>query len=291
LAQSKNEEGILGFEVVFEYHERKVDGSYDTQNRLELKKKVGNGCDDTPLEKLAASVLSQLARRDIWVVDVKVVEFVRKEVNFKESKDGRGIVLKNKKFSFDGSVGLVVDEVQDAEPELAAAMNSVAVVPAVKAKVTGGNLAPIVVNQSRVLFKVTYDPEGRNRIEADSQGFKLTFGKKYSVHRQHENPLGGHFGNILTISDDANKPIEVDEKYFTVVGAGLMGGEEFNRDFQRDKEPRLSYDNGRGQAQSGSRRLSRENIPEQFRHIPIEGEEMADDSFMEMPELRPNYKP
>jgi len=232
---------------------------------------------------------------------VKVYELVKREVNFKESKDGRGIVLKNKKFSFDGTAPVVVDDVQEAEPEVAVAMNIVrtaangAPVPLLQSVPTrvgqGGNLAPVPVNQKRILFKVTFEPEGQNRFEAERLGFKLTVGKQYPVHRQNEHPLGGMLGSVYWITDDTGKIVDVDEKFFTVVGVGLLGGEEFNRDFQREKQPKLLYDNGAGGGGGPRGPLDRSQIPEQYRNIPIEGEESNDLSAYKMPEIRPGFKP
>lgn len=296
----------MGYEITYLFHERKEDGSYDTTNKKELKKKVGTGFDDTPLEKVAASVLSQLSRRDIWVVDVKVFELVKKEINYKESKDGRGIVLKNKKFSFDGSAQLIADDVQEAEPEVAAAMKTVQTVSfdvkqpvpqlqAISVKQLladkGGNLAPALVNQKRVLFKIVFEPDARHKVEIEREGYKLTPYKQYGVHRQFENPLGGQFGNIYTITDDAGKPVDIEEKYFTVAGAGLVGGEEFNRDFQRDKQPKLLYDGQSSSFNAPVKKYDRNNLPEEWRNIPVEGEESFDHTSMQMPNLRPNYKP
>ena len=89
----------MGFECIYYFH-KKVDGDYDRENKETFKKKVGDPFDDVPLEKLAASIMAQMARRDIWIVDVEIFELTKKQISFKESKGG--IVIKNKKFSFDG---------------------------------------------------------------------------------------------------------------------------------------------------------------------------------------------
>ena len=86
----------MGYEVVYFFHPRDEEGNYQKNETKELKKKVGDAFEDVPLEKLASVVMSQLARRDIWVFDVKIQELVKKEISFKETKGG--IVIKNKKF-------------------------------------------------------------------------------------------------------------------------------------------------------------------------------------------------
>ena len=85
----------MGFECCYYYHE-KVDGDYNKEETKTFKKKVGDPFDDVPLEKLAASIMAQMARRDIWIVNVEIFELSKKPVNFKESKGG--IVIKTKSF-------------------------------------------------------------------------------------------------------------------------------------------------------------------------------------------------
>lgn len=105
----------MGFEITYTFHPRKDDGvGYDTAATEEQVVKVGKPFDETPLESLAAGIMAQMARRDIWVVDVKVVELVRKEVTFKECKDGRGIMLRNKRFSFNEAAQMVAEDVEEA---------------------------------------------------------------------------------------------------------------------------------------------------------------------------------
>jgi len=104
----------MGFEIRYHYHPKKEDGvGYNMDKKEMLTKKIGKSFDETPLEKLAGAVMSQMARRDILIFDVEVDEFVRKSVNFKETKDGRGIVLKNKRFSFNSTADMVSSDVQD----------------------------------------------------------------------------------------------------------------------------------------------------------------------------------
>ena len=67
----------MGYEVTYKYHPKREDGNgYNTDEVKELTKKVGKAFDDMPSEKLAAVVMSQLARRDIWIIDVEIFLFV-----------------------------------------------------------------------------------------------------------------------------------------------------------------------------------------------------------------------
>lgn len=56
--------------------------------------------------------MGQLARRDIFVSGVEVFELSKKPISFRES-DG-GVVIKNKKFTFDHSVGFSVQDLSVA---------------------------------------------------------------------------------------------------------------------------------------------------------------------------------
>src|SRR5205809_229584 len=97
-ASFKGNRRNMGYEILYQFHPRKEDGGYNTELTEEKTVRVGKPFDDTPLEKCAAAIMMQLARRDVWVVDVKVTELVKNEISFKESSDGKGIVLKNRKF-------------------------------------------------------------------------------------------------------------------------------------------------------------------------------------------------
>ena len=82
----------MGFEVKYIYHER-VDGKYNTDEKKEMKKKIGTPLDDTPLETLAGAVLAQMARRDILVVDVEIQEYTKRSISFKQSNEDRKSVV------------------------------------------------------------------------------------------------------------------------------------------------------------------------------------------------------
>ena len=80
----------MGYEVKYIYHPRKEDGpGYDAEITEEKTAKVGKPFDDTPLEKCAAAIMAQLARRDVWVVDVEVYELVRRRSVSKRPRTAR----------------------------------------------------------------------------------------------------------------------------------------------------------------------------------------------------------
>jgi hypothetical protein len=229
----------MAYEITYYFHERREDGKYDTENRKELVKKVGKGFEDISLEQLAASIMTQLARRDIWVVDVNVFEYAKKAINFKEATDGKGFILKGKKFSLDKSANLIAEEIA-VEEEIA---QPTTVTTKIKQPTTPSvNLAEAAINPKRILHYVTYDPYV-NASEAKRKGLKFTELKKYPVHRTKFDEKTG--GQILYVTDDTKRIVEVNEIFFTAVGHGLVGDNEVEGGFSTPREPRakLSYEN------------------------------------------------
>lgn len=108
----------MGYEVKIVYHPRKESGGYDLERKEEEVVKVGRPFDETSLERLAGVVMSQMARRDVFVLaeETEVIELVRNKISFKECKDGKGIVLKNKKFSFNEAAQMVAEDLGVPDP-------------------------------------------------------------------------------------------------------------------------------------------------------------------------------
>lgn len=210
----------MGYEITYTYHKKNDDGKYDTENTLELIKKVGKPFDDTPLEKVAAAILVQLARRDIWVIDVAVDELVRKSISYKESNGG--IVLKGKKYSFDSAATLAVEDCEEEVEEVNVVKKEVKPPP------TPG------IDQTRVLMKMVYDPEALNLIKGQQLGYKVTVGNQYPIH-QHKN-------NKYYITDDSGKICIIPEDFFVIPGRGLIGGFEDDPLIEKVPKPSLMYD-------------------------------------------------
>lgn len=286
----------MAYELTYFYHEKKPEGGYNTEERKELKKKVGNGFDDIPLEQVAGAIIKQLARRDIWVVDVEVSEYTKKPVSFKESTDGLGIVLKNKKFSLDHSATLVAQDISvDLVPEQAAPTSSTALVKKQVKGNAGLNLVEPPVNPNRIMYWAQFEPHPFTQ-EARTKGLKFTVGKKYPVHRAKENENG--VGQIFYVTDDVKKMVQVDEKYFQVAGAGLVGDDEVEGGFSPqgppENEPKLAYwshmkggeapqlRNGNGNGSGGK---TMKDIPEQYRNIPLDDGSIPD-SYFNVPDIR-----
>lgn len=194
----------MGYEVVYEYHDR-TDEGYNKEELKDFKKKIGDAWEDVPLEKVAVAIMSQLARRDIWVVNVKVVQLIKKPISFKETKGG--IVINNKKFIFDSSnmVSVVSEEAPeptfDLEQPHMSTIQSKPNLPANKI-----NLAP-PIKKKPVLM--TFSPEERDYVDL-SRKYKLTLDKNYEITKRED----GVMGQIYHLKDDSGKDIKLSEVYF-----------------------------------------------------------------------------
>lgn len=259
----------MGFEIKYTYHPRK-DVGYDTEITEEKSVKVGKPFDDTSLEKAAAAIMAQLARRDIWVVDVKVVELVKREVSFKECKDGKGIMLKNKRYSFNESAQMIAEEVIEESPTSLAcvpeglqphevmamrqpqtqnSMDELYSNPNKPVPIQKNVVAPVNVNQNRVLYRVIFDPPIQYVNEVKRMNLKLTQDRDYPVHQIVEHPLGKLELQKIVVTDDAGKPITIEEKYFTTAGMGLG----------YDKQLNFSGGNGNGRGRARQPKLAFED--------------------------------
>lgn len=104
--------------MIFHYYDKKEEGAgYNVESPKTFKKMLGK-TEDISLDKLASLVMMQLARRDIMIFDVEPYEYTKKKITFKETKGG--VVIKNKKFSLDGSS---VIEIQEEEKDIPVVQN------------------------------------------------------------------------------------------------------------------------------------------------------------------------
>ncbi len=203
--------------------------------------------------------MAQLARRDIWVVDVEVVELVRRSVNFKECKDGKGIVLKNKRYSFDGSADILEEEEVETTPLVVPNGMQPHEVMAMRQQNNMDDLysnpnkpvpvkqQPVTVNTNRVMYKVYFDPAIQYINEV--KRYKLTKDKEYNVYQVIAHPTGKLDLQKIVIMDDTSKILTIDEKYFTTAGRGLFADEQLNfsggsnRINGNERKPRLAFEN------------------------------------------------
>lgn len=191
----------MGYEVKYHYHD-KTEAGYDTDDIKIFTKRVGKSFDDTSLGAVASAIIRQLARRDIWVVNVEIVEFVKKEISFRESKGG--IVIKNRKFNFDSiSQAIVEDEDEGVdEGEVDA--------PAVSLPVN-----PAEESLGRALRKEFFNPEIPGLVqECRKRGYDFTLGKLYDIYKEAPDVRGLMHGMVYTVLDDKGKKREMNDKHF-----------------------------------------------------------------------------
>lgn len=296
----------MGYEVKYTFHPRKEDGSgYDTEVREEKTAKVGKPFDDTPLEKCAVAILAQLARRDVWVVEVEVYELVKKQISFKESADGKGIVLKNKRFSLNSAAEMVEAEdipqpvymppipqheqpasvVHPHEsqrlPVSAGAIDNLYANP--NATSVRRSVDPRSIDRSKKLYHVYFDPDPY-REQARALKLKFTEDTRYPVHAVIPSPTGKIDQQQLAVTDDTGQVVILDEKYFTSAGRGLWGDEQLNFSGGKKpgaKKPRLSYDD---ELNSGQQFVP-DGVPENLQGIPLD-DGTVPDNLMEVPDIR-----
>lgn len=217
----------MGFEVVYSYHERKEDGSYNMEEIKSLKKKIGEPFEEVDLEKAAGIIMSQLARRDILISKVGVTELVKKEISFKETKGG--IVLKNKKFLFDFSGNKITVEDLDIE-------NSSTTTSPPSPPKSNVNLYKKPANSQKNIMVVRYMPAGPQIQEVARTGMKFTEGKLYSVFGTEK----GNLGEIYLTKDDSGRDVKISEIYF-VPGSINLGDDFQQTSNSRDQSDGLSW--------------------------------------------------
>lgn len=266
---SRNRQRRYMFEVTYFYHAKDENGKYDTSETKTITKKIGQAFEEVSHDSLASVIIGQLARRDIWIVDVKIYEYTKKEITFKESSDGNGIVIKNRKYTLNTISGALAVSEETPAVQTNMVVQNTSTTPK-------QNLA---VSHNRPIMFVTFDPEIIHVNEI--KNFKLTKGKQYAVFKMEEVKAGGMTIQKYSINDDLNRLISIDEKYFTVVGKGLLGDKELGfSEPVNSGRPKLSY--------SGSY-INNQQVqkPAKYANIPLEGEDENYDHLLQnMPVLR-----
>jgi len=270
----------MGYEVTYHYHERQEDGKYNTEETKELKKRVGKAFEELSLEKLAASVMGQLARRDIWVVDVDITEFVKKPLNFKESTDGKGIIIKGKKFSFGASAELVSEGIEEVDVD----QNGEDVAPPPQPQSQPAQNVNLAPPRKVVLKHVIFDPPPELIPEAKSRNLAFSPGVRYPVYDAKEQVIGTKdgsplYGEMLSVRDNNDKEVKVSEKFFipvqNLVGDFLDGGKPSG-----GNDPRLSFASELSTVEHQPPQSAAQAYPD----IPVDTGQVPED-VMAMPDL------
>lgn len=257
----------MAYEVIYKFHERLSDGKYAEEIK-EIKKNVGKGFEEVSLEKLAAAITAQLARRDILIANVEILEFTKKPISFKEPSDGKGIIIKGKRFNFsDQGVTVELEDGFEEEEE-----EEEAPVRKSPKKYPPNHLANRASNNNRIISHMVFDPEILNLHEAKQKKLKFTVGKKYPIYMIEDHPLGLTMGQIFTTVDDSGKSLTVSDKFFVPANVVLFGENEVDGGFNNEtNDIKLSYGN------------QPKEIPEIYRDIPLDGQENVD---MSVPNIR-----
>lgn len=196
----------MGYELVFYFHEEISKGEYNKEEVKKKSVKVGSPYEEVPLELVAGKIIAQLARRNILVVDVDIFELTKKKLSYKETSDG--ILIKNKKFSFDDGAIITVNS-SEYEESVEDSPSSIFIEKPQQPE------AKNVLDASKisVLRYEVYDPEVNDLAQyAKDKGYKLTPKKSYPIIS--EVPARRAYNYVVV--DDTGKKITVSSLLFVV---------------------------------------------------------------------------
>lgn len=206
----------MGYEIVYHYKDAgDSPGSYSEEVK-EKRVNIGKPTDDVGLEVLAPKIMAQLARRNILIIDVEIYEYAKKKISYRETKGG--IVIKNKKFSFDSGVVVETDETYECD-ESSDLECEFKPIPS-PSKSLAEKSCPLTSKgtQRRPIRYEIFDPEPLAEFKAAQKGLKFTKGKKYPVYS--ESSMGTSV--VYKTLDDVGKEVQVSSEYFVAVGTGLV---------------------------------------------------------------------
>lgn len=200
----------MGYEINFHYKEATEKlGVYHEEVKTKSYR-IGKYYEDVDLDVVAGKILSQMARRDIFIVDVEIFEFAKKKITYKENKSG--ITIKNKKFSFDSKVSTIDDDDHEAEEDVLENKPKPNIAPKINANQKSGK---------RPLRYEIYDPELISQHKAKQQGLKFTLNKRYPIYSEKSNGMTILYETI----DDSGREVSASAEYFVPPGAGLVEGD------------------------------------------------------------------
>lgn len=225
----------MGFEVNYNYYD-KLENSFD-YNREEpqtFRKIYGKAVEEYPIEKLAQSIMLQMARRDIFIFDVEIFEFQKKKISFRQNKGD--LVIKNKKFT---SKGQFLEDVEDDEcpdgtchlPVVASCATppsqpAVNIAPPIQHQ--NVNIAPRPANLAdRILKRMQFLP---GRVTAPIGAFSVE--KYYPVYRESLAKNG--IGMMIEVTDDRGRRVIVSDEHFVSAGQSLLGEDNTEPNFVSD---------------------------------------------------------
>ena len=203
----------MGFEIIYSYKEAAGEpGRYSEEVKTKTAK-IGGVTEDVGLDALAAKIMTQLARRNVLIVDIEIYEYAKKKISYRETDTG--IVIKNKKFSFDS--GKVV-ETDDLDGEASSSDDEFRPLPS-PSKDLADKSCPLSAKNlaRRAIRHEVYDPEPIAEFKASQKGLKFTKGRKYPVYS--ESSMGSTV--VYKTTDDTGREVDISAEYFVAVGSGL----------------------------------------------------------------------
>lgn len=207
---------------MYHFYPRKEDSpGYQVDAPQQLCKTLGK-YEDVPIEKLASTIMMQLARRDIMVYDVEIMEFVKRPVSYRETKGG--ILIKNKKFMLDGSIIEETEQPSEPEPTPTPVVKQQPKDRALRFEVFDPD--PAIASTLLKKFKLT--PKHRYAILAEK-----TVLQKVNIPGAGSTELPGY---EYVVIDDVGQKVKVPSMNFVPEQKPLIGMENVRND-----NPQLSY--------------------------------------------------
>jgi hypothetical protein len=200
----------MAFEIIFHYYPYSDEtNEYDKSKVSTYDKKLGDIFEEVSLEKLASVILTQLARRDVFVFDVEVCELVKKKILFKQNKNN--ILIKNKKFSLSNDT-IVVQEINENLIECKKESSCGFITPIEdKVRIDQPSLKNNVSLKSlKILKTMTFMPSDAKYLKG--KPWKFTPTKAYNIYREIIAKNG--IGMILSTIDDTGREVEVTDEFF-----------------------------------------------------------------------------
>jgi len=225
----------MAFEIVFHYYPySESEKEYDKSNASKYDKKIGDIFEDVSLERLASSILTQLARRDIFVFDVEIHELVKKKVSFKQTKNS--ISIKNKKFSLANDT-IVVQEINDNLLENKTSEKEILTVPVKEKQTISVPANKVSLSSLKVLKTMIFSPSDLKYLKG--KPWRFTPNKKYNIYKERIAPNG--IGMILSAIDDTGRDVEVSDEFFISDTINLL-----NEDSETLREDVLNWSGTKG---------------------------------------------
>lgn len=216
----------MGYEVIFKYSE--MENGVISEEVKELKKKIGSSTDEIDPRSLASLIFGQFARRDVFVRDAEIFEYVKKKIKFKQSSGG--IQVGDHRFSYgdvaDAPKALALAEISDEQPRAKKAVFTKSIDP--KELGSGVAVAEFAYFRNRKpIREEIYSPPAPLAAVTSQKGIAMTKGKRYGIY---EELLIGEISNgiMYVIKDDNGKKATLPDRLFESVPGVLSGGLQFN---------------------------------------------------------------